>query len=426
MTKSIPCLLVFAATSSLAFAQEGGTTPSWSMKPGSGLKYDGGDAFGLKWTNRLQVHWTYDSAEAFQGNRGTDTNTFNIRRMRSALSGHIFNRNLLFKIELDGVDTGSSGGSIKQGWAQWNLCNCESSLVGLRVGQSKTQFGLERSGTSGGLWFVERSSASRAFSDSFSRGAWLAGVMLDHKLRWTAAATNTDVAGGINSTNVADTGEEGANTDSKLDYTFTANFDPLGDFFGGSQTAESFQQGDFRTGEQPLVGTVGAALFLGNSPTKVPLSGAGSVTNLETTSLNFNSAWKVSGIQLLGEYFMRTDDLQDTPTPNKEESSGWAVSVGYLLPKSGDSSVQWGVGLRVNEVKTDDGNDGTVDFLTGAQGIKAGLGTVREISVVLNAFYHGHSCKTQIEYTNQDVDIDGGSAFDRTNHLVRVGFQLEF
>lgn len=417
MTKSIPSLLAFAATSSLLLAQD--PTPAaggWSMKPGTGLKYDGGDAFGFTWTNRLQVHFTYANNED-----ADDVDNFNIRRMRSKLAGHIYSKNILYNLEIDAVDSGSAGdGAIKEGWAQWNLCNCDSGVIGLRVGQGKTQFGLEATGSSGGLFFVERSSASRAFADMYSRGAWLNGVLADHRLRWTAGAMNTDVAPGVG-TGIVDRGEEGANTDNEPSYAFTLQFDPLGDFFGGKQTRESFRQGDWRSEDNAFKGTIGAGLALGNSLSSTALGG----TDVDSTSINLNTAWSVNRFQVLGEYFMRTDDQQDVTPSNEEESMGWAVSAMYLLPKSGDSPIQWGVGVRVNEIETDDDNDGTVDFLTGGQGILADLGTVREISVVLDAFYHGHNCKTQIEYTHQDIDLDGGSASDRTNHLVRIGFQIE-
>lgn len=422
MSKSIPCLLAFAVTSSLVLAQAPTPAPGgWSMKPGSGLQYDGGDAFSLKWTTRLQVHWTFDNGEAFGTNRGADTNSFNIRRLRLAFAGHIYSRNVLYKIELDGTDAGAAGdGTIKQGWAQWNFFNGDDGAIGLRVGQAKTPFGLERMGSSGGLWFVERSSSSRAFSDNFTRGAWLHGVLLDHKLRWVAGAANNDVASGLSS-NFVDRGEETGNSDNKLSYVFNANFDPLGDFFGGKQSAEDWRQGDWRTDDNDLRGTIGAGLALGNSPAATALGGS----NIESTTLNVNTAWTAGRVNVLAEYFMRTDKQDGAAPANKEEPDGWTVSLGYLLPKSGDSSIQWGLGLRVNQVETDAGGNGTVDFLTGVQGIGTGVGTVREYSVVANAFYHGHNCKTQIEYTRQEVDIDGGSVNDRDNNIFRIGFQVE-
>lgn len=415
MTKSIPCVLALAVTSSLVLAQAP-APGGWSMKPGSGLRYDGGDAFGLKWTYRLQTHFTYTDNET-----AGDTSNFNIRRLRLGFGGHIYSRNILYKIELDGTDSGPAGdGTIKQGWAQWNFLTGEDATVGLRVGQTKTPYGLERMSSSGGLWFVERSSSSRAFSDNFTRGAWLNGVLLDNTLRWVAGAANNDVAGGL-STNFTDRGEEGNNSDNHLSYVFSANFDPLGDFFGGKPGAEDWRQGDWRTEDRGLVGTIGAALALGNSPAATALGGP----DIESTSVNINTAWKVDGFNLLGEYFMRTDEQKNVAPSNKEDSTGWTVSLGYLLPHSGDSTIQWGFGVRVNETETDAGGNGTVDFLTGVQGIGTGLGTVREYSIVANAFYHGHNCKTQIEFTRQEVDIDGGSASDRDNNLIRIGFQIE-
>lgn len=412
MSKSIPfSLLAFAVATSLAPAQDG--PGGWSAKPGSGMKYDGGDVFGLELKNRLQVHWTFANNE-----NAADSNTFNIRRLRTTFAGHVFKKNIRYNIMFDAVDSGATGdGNIKVGYVQWNFSESEDGAIGLRAGQGKTMFGLEATQTSAGLWFVERSSASRAFADSFSRGAWLLGHMADKKLRWTAGAMNTDVAGGLG-TGYTDRGEETGNSDNELSYVFAANFDPLGDFFGGKQTVEGGRQGDWRNEENDLRGTVGVALALGNGQT----AATGGV-DIESTSLNINTAWTVSRINLMGEYFMRTDDQQGA-TPDEEEPSGWAVSGGYLLPKSGDSAMQWGFGLRVCMLENDIGNNAAVNFLSGMQGIGAIPGEVTEISAVLNAFYHGHACKTQIEYTFQDVDPDGATS-SSTNHILRVGFQIE-
>lgn len=413
MSKSIPCaLLAFAVSSSLLCAQgDGKTGAGWSAKPGSGLKYDGGDAFGLELRNRLQVHWVYTNNEDAE-----DTNSFNVRRARTTFSGHVFNRNILYYLVFDAVDSGAAGdGNIKQGWAQWNFSSSESGKVGLRAGQAKTMFGLEATSSSAGLWFVERSSASRAFADGFTRGAWLNGVMAENRFRWNVGAMNTATAAGLGA-GYTDRGEEAANSDNELSYVFSANFDPCGDFFGGKQTAESFRQGDWRTDDTSLKGTVGVGLELGNG--KDTASGE----DIESTSLNLNTAWTVNRINLLGEFFMRTDDLQG-PVTDEEEPMGWAVSGGYLLEKSGDSAIQWGLGLRVCMLEGDEGATGSgVDYLTALGTVEA---DITEISAVLNAFYHGHACKTQIEYTWQDVDPSGGGA-SLNNHILRVGFQVEF
>lgn len=422
MSKSIATgLLAFAVSSSLLVAQGDKPAGGWSAKPGSGLSYDGGDAFGLKWSNRLQVHWTFTNNDNAPANASAaDTNNFTIRRARTNLTGHVFNRNIHYALILDGVDAGANG-TIKQAWAQWNFSKNEDGEIGLRAGQAKTMFGYEATGTSAGLWFVERSIASRTFADSFSRGAWINGRFNGKEMpvRFAIGAMNTDSA---RNAGISDTGEEGANTDNELSYVLAANIDPMGDFHDGKQTVEGRRQGDWRKDDTSLKGTIGAAIALGNG---VDIAQTPAGADVESTSINVNTAWTVNKASIQGEYFTRTDEVQATGG-DEEEPKGFALSLGYLLDKSGDSSIQWGLGLRYSMVENDAGNGGGVQYIgaAGSGGGAAADGDVSEISVVINAFYHGHACKSQIEYTLQDVEPTGGG--DATNHILRVGFQLEF
>jgi phosphate-selective porin len=426
MSKSITqSLLALAVSSSLLIAQDAKAPGGWKASPGSGLSFDGGDAFGLKWVNRLQIHWTNTNNDGDNPNTTIDTSSFNIRRARTHLSGHVFSKNILYALYLDGVDSGPAGdGNIKQAWAQWNFSKSDDGAIGMRVGQAKTMFGLEATMSSSGLWFVERSSASRAFADSYSRGAWLVGHMMKERpLRFALGAMNTDVAAGL-STAYVDRGEETANSDNELSYVLSANFDPLGDFHGGKQTTESNQQGDFRTEKKDFRGTIGVGVALGNGKDSTVPAGDVDGQDIESTSINLNTAWAVAGFHVLGEYFMRTDDVQG-PAQDEEEPSGYAVSLGYLLDKSADSAIQWGFGLRYSFIETDEGAATSgVRYLTGGQGIGSTLGEVAEISAVINAFYHSHACKTQIDYTIQDIEPDSGSGW--TNNLLRIGFQIQF
>ncbi len=409
MSKSVTHgLLAFAVLSSLALAQE--PTGGWSAKAGSGLKYDGGDSFGLSLAGQLQTHYTFVAAED-----APDTSSFTIRRARITMEGHAFNKNVEYKLQLDGVDDGttSTNGAIKEGHIQYYFLNHDDYRIGLRMGQGKTQFGLEGTGSSKGLFFVERSSATRALGDTYSRGAWLVGKAMESKLRWVLGAMNTEASNGLG-TAVTDRGEEASNSDNELSYVLTANFDPLGDFFDGKQTCEGLRQGDWRKDAGELRGTIGVGVALGNARV--------GTQDLEATALNINTAWSINNLQFMGEYFTRTDDLQGGN--DKETAKGWFAQGTYLLPKDGDSAIQWGFGLRVNLMENDAGDNGTVNFLTGMQGIGSTEGKAREVSVVADAFYHGHACKTQIEYTNQEVDPDGGSK--TTNHIFRLGFQILF
>lgn len=437
MRKSIPCgLLAFAVSASLLVAQEPGKTPGgWSAKAGSGLTYDGGDSFGINWLSFVQASWSYANNE----NAG-DTNSFDVGVARTQLRGHVYNRNITFRLQLDLAENGDQNGSIlKDAYAQYNFSSSDEGRVGLRFGQGKTLFGLEGTGWVHGLWFVDRSIASDAFAGARSRGAWIVGSLMekDRPVRFAFGAMNGDVSSAINANGQLDdpntagdqsaagfvgVGEENRNGSNELSYVASANWDLLGDFFGGEQTAEYWRQGDMRT-DGACRGTIGAGIALGNGIEGSSNSGNGA--DIESTSINLNTAWNCKSWSFLGEWFTRRDDLKSTVS-DEEDVSGWAASLGYLLPKSGDSSMQWGLGLRYGMVETDPGEAGGVDFLTGMRGIGAVEGDATELSAVVNAFYNGdHSCKTQLQYTWQDVDPSAAGS-GQTNHILSVLFQFTF
>jgi hypothetical protein len=443
MRKSIPCgLLAFAVSASLLVAQEPAKTPGgWSAKAGSGLTYDGGDAFGINWLSFAQASWSYANKEAAPAPlSGDDTNSFDVGVARTQLRGHVYNRNITFRLQLDLAENGDQNGSIlKDAYAQYNFSSSDEGRVGLRFGQGKTLFGLEGTGWVHGLWFVDRSNASEAFAGARSRGAWLVGSLMekDRPVRFALGAMNGDVSGAINPNGQLDdpntggnqstagfvgVGEENSNGSNELSYVASANWDLLGDFFGGEQTAEYWRQGDMRSGDGACRGTIGAGIALGNG-----IEGSGNGGNgadVESTSINLNTAWNSHNWNFLGEWFTRTDDLQDAN--DKEESSGWAASLGYLLPKNEGSALRWGLGLRYGMVETDAGDTGGVDFLTGARGMGVVDGDATELSAVVNAFYNGdHSCKTQLQYTWQDVDPSAAGS-GQTNHILSVLFQFTF
>jgi hypothetical protein len=421
MSKSISSgLLAFAVAASLS-AQD--NTMGWSGGPGSGLTYTGGDAFGVNILSFVQASWSFANNED-----APDISTFDLPAARMQLRGHAFNRHITYRLQLDfaeegggtltdedGTATGEFIGDsiVKDAYAQYNFSHSEEGRVGVRFGQGKTMFGLESTGWVHGLWFVDRSLASQALSVARSRGAWIVGSVMERErpLRYALGVMNGDV-----SQAVGFGGEETANVDNELNYVASANWDIMGDFFGGEQTAEYWRQGDFRTDNTDLRGTIGVGVALGNNRLGGP--GTGDGVDVDSLSLNLNTAWTVNNVNLLGEFFTRSDDV-DVPGGPETEPMGWAISGGYLLPKSGDSSLQWGLGLRVSMVDTDGGfGAGTLNSLAGING------DVMEVSAVGNAFYHGHACKTQIQYTFQDVDPNVNDS--ATNHIFSVLFQLTF
>lgn len=384
-----------------------------SFKPGSGITFDGGDEFMLKWTNRLQLQFYY-VAEEF----GPDEASFRVRRARSNLSGHVFNKNIQYKFQIDAADAIYP---VKDAWVHWRFLNNENSSLGLRMGQGKTYFGLEATGSSAYLEFVERGLAAHTFSDVRTQGAWLFGSYMENKLRWNAGIQNGDVANAADA--IYEVGEETSNGNNKLSYVLNVSFDPLGDYTGG-KTNESIKQSDVGHTED-LLGTIGAGVFFGNGTYDDPTVG-NATQDSESLSFNVNTAWRVKGFHAMGDFFYRMDDTSsDVSTLQDETSIGWQLQASYTLPKSGDSSLQWGFGARVSGVTLDDANGGAPQWITGTS-LGNRSGDIMTFEAGVNAFYHEHSAKTQLTYRYESVKPDGAGAQDETNHAIALMLTLIF
>lgn len=387
MSKSITYgLLAFAVSSSLLVAQGEKPAGGWSAKAGSGITYDGGDQFGINMLNFVQARW------AFEANDGAapDTNSFDVPRTRTLLRGHAFNKNINYVLQVDYQDSGT-GSIVRDAYVHWNFMDG----VGLRLGQGKTHWGLENTGTIRGTMFTERSSASDFFNADRTRGAWLMGTQLDNKLRWSLGAIN-----GLGN-------EENPNDDNELGVVASANYDLLGDYFGAGGR-EWWHQGDLRDGDRSLKGTIGAGYGMDNTKS---VAGNPASADVETTAINVNTAWSIQGFQVMGEWYDASADTDNVNT--SDDFNGYYLQGTYALGKSGDSGLQWAVGVRYSFVDTTDSTSLPTDEVT-------------DISVVVNALYHGHNCKTQFEVTKRDNDPEAAGSKDTTDYIIGVGFQLVF
>ncbi len=360
---------------------------SISFKPGAGTTFDGGDEFKLTFLTYVQLQYT-----TTWGDDVDNDQDFRVRRARPAIFGHAYRKDLLYTLRLDLTDNGSV---LKDAWVQWDFAREEDSRIGLRAGQSKTYFGLETTETDTALFFVDRTVVSTTFSDARSRGVWLHGNQAD-KLRWTVGAQNGDVAAS-NPGGVQDVGEEDDNSDNELSYVASLNFDPLGDYVGNGASYEAFREGDLAN-TQELRGTLGLGLFQGNSKLVTDPDGRDVTSN----SLNLNTSWKLKSFWTQAEWFQRHDDIET----GDRDGNGFYLGFGYVLPKSGDEPLQWGIGGRIADVDQEDGPD------------------TRDWTMVLSAFHRGHALKTQLEYTWRDLEPASGGSQDGS--ILRVQFQLMF
>lgn len=406
----LPLPLLLSGLLAAAVGAQQPAAPGWVSTPGEGLRYDAGEAFELQWSSVLQVRVT----EAVNDD-APDTLTFGVRRVLTSFGGHVGCRNLLYRLQLAPTDTGgSSGGALKHGHLGWTMGD-EDARATLRVGQSIGQYGLEAASSSGGLYFVERSTSARTFSDVYTRGAWLVTDLPKRGLHATLGVINGDVADGVGD-RIAEHGEEREHEGTGLTWLATAQAAPVGDFFGG-KSVEGFRAGDLRTGPRDLLGTVGAGLALGSGHRTADDTADHSV------SWTANTAWSWQGFQVLGEYFHRVDD--PTGVADRERAAGGYAALTWVQAASSDCPVRWGAGLRFDEIHTDEGAPGSdVAVLGGVPGLGATAGRLREATAIVDAFCHGHAAKVQFEYTLQRADGDDGSS--ATNHLLRIAFQLTF
>lgn len=385
--------LALAATSSFATATGGpnGETPNpyladakVTYAAGKGITFDGGDSFKATLSHRVQGKWRYISAENMP-----NTNGFQMRRVRQKVKGHLFSKDVTFVIQVDHMESVAT----KDAWLKWAFLKGEGSCMSLRIGQGKTRGGVQSDGTSGGLFFVERSSATRTFADARSTGALLEGSAMEEQLGWWAGIFNTDTAGA--STAAA---EEGTNAgEHEVNFAAGVRFSPQ-----GLGSAESRTEGDLaHTGNMHT--QFGAGVFVGNER-------AGGA-DVEITSININAAVKAgNGIAGQAEVWIRSEDIDGA---GESDSTGWYAQGSWTAaPEEGKT--QLGAGVRVSMVDLSD--VGTL--VTGAGGLMTSLvgamGDVMEINAVVNQFYHGHALKSQFGYTFQDVNPDGGTS--TTNH----------
>ena len=424
MNKSITSILALAVTTSLAFANGGEGEKKknpYSLKnsgwtPGSGVTVIDDDAMSMNIAGRIQAGYQY--TDLGENDLPSDS-SFDVERARVKFSGHIVNEHLTYLLQLEATNEDDN---VKDAWAHWNFMNNEGNHIGIRLGQGKSYYGLEASGTSSALWFVDRSLATQLFSNVRSTGAIFTGHHMENKLRWSAGLQNGTVAAG----SAFDNGDSASNNDTELNFVSHVNFDPLGDMMNGGSNL-NFRQGDLaHNGE--VKGTVGLGYAIGNN-TYQP---TGDNYAVDSNSVNVNTAWRFgNGWSAQAEFFGR-DDEQRSDSTNSEDSDGYYAQVGYSLAHNPDAMVQWGFGARYGMVDLQ-GNEaqpgGLTIFMPGQGGASpVGLppGVTQEISLVATAFMAGHNAKAQFEYSMSEYEADDSSLPTLEADKISVLFTLVF
>ncbi len=367
-------------------------------KAGSGYTISVGDDFSLNFANRVQFAWRFDDNDT-----SADVNNFRIPRARTKLKGHLFDKDTTYQLQLDWV----SSKMLKDAWLRrvfWKSEEAEHKLSA-RVGQQKPMFGKEFTASTENLEHTDRSLASRTFAGSRVVGVFLEGSHLAGDLvHWDVGIADSDAAG---ASSALESGDGAANVDNELNYYFGLRFDPFGDLLD-----EGFKYADLAH-SQEIKGTIGAGLEVGNHRT------AATAPDVETTSINLNTAWQYQGFQISGEVFVRTDDTSGAGGAESDHT-GWAAGLSYVTAKPETGSTQWGGAVRYSMVENDD----PAVLLTKVVGLGAAAGDVSELQGTITAYHHEHKLKTQFGYTLQEVDPNAANS--STNHIFEILFQWVF
>lgn len=396
--------------------------PLWRFERGRGLRFETDD-FSLLWKAHIQARWALTETGGEGGiGTATEANGLDLIQARTSFAGHAFSRDLLYRLELDGTDSEPGESILKDAWGQWGA---------LRVGQGKTMFGIEGTGADTGMFFTDRSIAGRSFSTARSRGAWLIHGVKDKASTLAFGVINGDVAGGIGEGSALvpgfdGLGEESRNSDREPGYVGTFGFCLDRDLRCGAETIEDWQQtldpADDREDEPPVWFGVSLARCNGTQAGSRIAGVDRDGLDVESTSLSLQFV-ATGEVYFMTEWFFRTDELNGG-NGDEEKSHGFTVACG-IRPDGYYVQDTHGFGLRFSRVFTDEGIAGTgVNFLNAVPGLGAIDGDVTELTGVLNLFHHGHTWKTQFEYTWQDVDPQDGP--HQHNHIVAIQMQIGF
>ena len=384
-------------------------------RPGQGITFEVGDEFSLRLHNWVQVLWRFSALD----NGVPDTNNFSLRRARTELSGHVYDERKTYRISLDWSQDIPGIQTIQDAWFNWDFFESEdgTSDIGVRVGQQKPHFGREFQGSGAFLQNTERSLASQIFSGFRVIGAWLHGSHIEGgKLHWWAGVGNSDPA---RASSAVESGQGANNSDNEINWFFDVRFDPFGD--AGD---EEYVQADLDYSEEPK-GTVGASFAVLNLQ---PTGTVATLTNgddIESLAFNVYTSWHFQGLTGMAEAFFRKDESDFASVDS--DSSGYAVSAGYVMEPAEEDGPQWGFAARWSLFDQD---DIPLVLTTTPLGTFTGLGNlgmsgdVNELTGSVTNYYKKNNLKSQLSLTWQGVDPDVGQNAD--NYFIDVMFQWMF
>lgn len=373
---------------------------------GRGVTIGAGDAFSLQIRARIQFQMAvqqFSDAAIAQGAEDDAQIDFQIRRLRLVLAGHVLSRDVRYYIQL-GMSPRDMEPDLLVPVRDAYLTWMPHPWIGVRFGQMKVPFGMQRVVSSSALQMVDRSSIT-------------AELNLDRDIGLYLMSEDLFSLGGVFQYAVGVMGGRGRNRFGGLDaamFVGRVQVNPFGTF-------DFLSEGDHTRSEQVRLAVGASVAYNVDSNRARSTHGATyEFARFDNLHLGADVHLKWAGFTLLSEVMFRESDhasitqlddagmpvLDDEGNPIVEESRsawGWFAQVGYMLPFPLE------VVARVGEIRP----------LT-VMG-QTNLSLQREVGGAVSYYFQQHALKVQADYFYY-----WGDDPETERHQVRLQVQLFF
>jgi hypothetical protein len=361
------------------------------------------DKFFMRMTGRIQMRYGYEDLDNKVDEE--DNSSFSLRRARLKWDGHAF-KYFKYKIELALKSQATKATTTEDGdkakaielidwWASWN----KNPALSVQFGQWKVPWNRQRVISSANLQLIDRATSQDEFTQDRQIGAMLHGKLFNKKFEYYAGLFNGN---GRN---------EKSNENNEMLYIGRVSWNPFGAFGAGIGEKES----DLDWSEKPKAHLSAAIAFDGGADETIELEPryGGEITakDIDKTSIVGEYGFKYKGFSSKAEiYWRKFDNIKSSsaiPEGTKVIDRGFFVQGGYfLIPK------KFEVAGRYSLVDFD--NSRVAD-------------AVRETTVGLSWFFHGHGNKLQANWVRVDNELPNfESRSDDIDNFYRIQYQLAF
>ncbi|MEZ5990280.1 MAG: hypothetical protein R3F30_14405 [Planctomycetota bacterium] len=366
-----------------------------TFTPGKGFTVDGGDAYSLNAKVGMIVQYRFEALD----NGVDDVSTFQVRNARLMMSGHVFDKDTMFKFAIESPE----GSSVKDAWIWRKVWGNETMNLGVRVGLQKTLYDRETTGSTFRKGMTEYTLAGRSFAGKRRAGANVILGANDDKWRANFGIWNGDIAAGGNPTD-----EASLNQNNVLSYSLGFRYDG-----NGSMGDMSWTVLDLARSEELLWG-INGGLFIGNE------GGFGGANNFDEMYYTVGVTVKTKGFGGHAAFFGANVE-EDTAGSQSVDNTGFSIILAYSM----EQGYSVGGSISMFDADTPQGaNPGIMPVFQTANTALSAPGDVMEWSLFVSRDMNGTDNRIIIEVVGQDVSPDTGT--DDSNFIFRGNYVLVF